>query len=377
MTEKGLRTSPLFERHVDTESGLESFVLSSRVAPVQLALYFTQNAWTADGRYLWIACAYPPAGKQLAVIDLDRMSLTAYPETALLGDHSPYIDAKDGAAYWCSGASVWTRGPGPEPSDVPRRVNALPEEVTLGRQATRLATHLSRSADERCFLVDAEIDQRGVLGALPLDGGDFELWCNTTPQYKHGLFSPTDPDVAMVAEDNWIDPVAGTKIAYRDRLWIARRGASPAPVFPTPTRVTHEWWDAAGTHLLCIRSDGQSDMGVWRVDIATGAYENLWPSIPWHANLDPSGRFLVADNNQRTGFYRGCPSTVRFFSLETRREVTFLHNPERRDFTGRGYHIDPHPRFSPDGRFIVSTTTVRGEIDVAITPVAQLVDRVV
>jgi hypothetical protein len=36
------------------------------------------------------------------------------------------------------------------------------------------------------------------------------------------------------------------------------------------------------------------------------------------------------------------------------------------------YHLDPHPQFSPQGSHISFTATVRGKIDVAITPVAEI-----
>ena len=37
------------------------------------------------------------------------------------------------------------------------------------------------------------------------------------------------------------------------------------------------------------------------------------------------------------------------------------------------YHLDPHPQFTRDGRYILCTTTVRGGVDISVTPVDQLV----
>ena len=37
------------------------------------------------------------------------------------------------------------------------------------------------------------------------------------------------------------------------------------------------------------------------------------------------------------------------------------------------YHLDPHPHFSPDDSQIIYMTTVLGNIDVAVTPVEQLI----
>jgi hypothetical protein len=35
------------------------------------------------------------------------------------------------------------------------------------------------------------------------------------------------------------------------------------------------------------------------------------------------------------------------------------------------YHLDPHPRFSPRDRWVVYTSTVRGQVDVALSPVRR------
>ncbi len=42
---------------------------------------------------------------------------------------------------------------------------------------------------------------------------------------------------------------------------------------------------------------------------------------------------------------------------------------------GSQYHIDPHPRFCSQDRYIVFTTTVRGQVDLAITRVEDLIRR--
>jgi hypothetical protein len=51
-----------------------------------------------------------------------------------------------------------------------------------------------------------------------------------------------------------------------------------------------------------------------------------------------------------------------------------MRNPEMKGITGSQYHIDPHPRFCSDDRFVVFTTTVRGQVDVAMVNTADLID---
>ena len=84
----------------------------------------------------------------------------------------------------------------------------------------------------------------------------------------------------------------------------------------------------------------------------------------------------AAMHHQHAGaFGRGVGSTVEFYNTRTGRTVRLMDNPERRDRVGRGYHIDPHPRFGGDERFINFTTTIRGEVDLAVTPVEPLIER--
>ena len=42
---------------------------------------------------------------------------------------------------------------------------------------------------------------------------------------------------------------------------------------------------------------------------------------------------------------------------------------------GERYHIDPHPRFAGGDQYVVFTTTVRGEVDLAVVPTADLIAR--
>jgi hypothetical protein len=60
---------------------------------------------------------------------------------------------------------------------------------------------------------------------------------------------------------------------------------------------------------------------------------------------------------------------------ETGKVITLVENPARHDYVGRNYHIDPHPRFVGNERYVVFTTTIRGEVDLAIVPTNDLLER--
>ena len=366
-----LKTSKLFTPWTNPESGVTVYLLTHKVAPVQENFYFVNNSLTDDGCYLWFYCAFPPSGSQtygrtLGVVDFEQQQVRHFPDTQF--QHaSPFVDPASGEVYWTSGPSIWRRGP--DPDAVAQCVNSLPQELVKNRQVHRLATHLSRSADGSEFFIDAAFGLQWVFGTLPVDGGDFQLWQRFDRNYNHAQFSPTDPDLVLFAEENHPDPITGLTFRIEDRMWLIRRGKQARPVFATPTRVTHEWWDADGQHVWCVWGN-QS----WRTHIKSGTVEKIdWPNHCWHAHNSQDGRYIISDSNEK--FYRGCPSSVNFLNRQTGKHVRLVDNPAMHNFTGANYHIDPHPRFCYGDRLVVFTTTVRGEVDLAMAETADLAGR--
>ena len=363
--------SDLFTAHVDPDSGVTSYILSKKVAPVQEAFYFVNDSMSRDGRYLWFYCAFPPSGsasqgRTLGVLDFESGEVRHFPETQFL-NASPYVDVENGWVYWGSGPSLWRRGP--QPGDTPELVGTIPAELIGNRRVDRFATHLTRSADGKEFFVDAGFGLQVVFGSMAVDSGEFEFWHRFDRNHNHAQFSPTDPDLILFSQENHPDPITGLRFRIEDRMWLMRRGEAPRPVFDTPTVVTHEWWDADGEHVWCIKG-GQ---GTWRVNLKTQEVEDLaWPQGAWHSH-NHSSKYIIGDSNTR--FYRGCPSKVQFLNRETGQDVHIADNPEMPGLVGATYHIDPHPRFVGDDRYGVFTTTVRGEVDLAIVPVADLIER--
>jgi hypothetical protein len=364
--------SPLFTPWTAPDTGVTVYLLTHKVAPVQEGFYFTNDNMTRDGRYLWFYCAFPPSGsagqgRTLGVVDFQEQEVRHFPETQF-NHASPFVDAASGHIYWCMADTIWRRGPGTHDEAV--RINSLPKELVLDRTVHRLATHLTLSADGKEFFVDAEVGLQYIFGTLPVDGGDFQLWHRFDRNFNHAQFSPTDPDLVLFAQENHPDPLTGLRFGIEDRLWIIRRGEQPRPILPTPTRLTHEWWDADGRHVYCIK--GRE--GVWRVDVANGAVEQIaWPGGTWHSHSTRDGSYLAGDANQQ--FYRGCPSTVNFLNRRTQHEVHILSNPAMHNLTGANYHIDPHPHFCGAEQYVCFTTTVRGEVDLALIPTKDLIAR--
>jgi hypothetical protein len=366
-----LAKSKLFSPWTDSATGVTVYLLTHKVAPIQEAFYFVNNGMTADGRYLWFYCAFPPSGsavygRTLGLVDFERQEAHHFPETQF--QHaSPFVDPDSGDVYWATGPSIWRRPA--DPAAGAECVNSLPEDLVKLRTVHRLATHLTRSADGKEFFVDAEFGMQWVFGTLPLDGGDFQLWHRFDRNYNHAQFSPTDPDLVLFAEENHPDPITGLRFPIVDRMWLIRRNEAPRPVFDTPTRVTHEWWDADGEHVWCVWGNE-----AWRTNIASREVERVaWPAHCWHAHVSQNGDYMISDSNER--FYRGCPSSVYFLNRRTGKHVQVVSNPEMKSIVGSQYHIDPHPRFCYSDQLVVFTTTVRGEVDLAMVKVEDLVGR--
>lgn len=360
-----LSNRDLFEPYQHPGTGVTVYLLRRKVAPVQQGFYFVNDSLSADHRYLWFYCAFPPSlGRTLGVVDFAAGEVRHFPETQF-GDASPYVDPATGDAYWMEGRYLWRRGPAAEAGV--ELVNAVPAELIGARRIVRPATHLTRTADGQAFFIDLALELQWLFGTLPVDGGDFQLWHRLDRNTNHAQASPTDPEVALLAQENHSDPITGLTFPITNRLWLLRRGQAPRPILREPKWVTHEWWDADGEHVWCVWGND-----TWRVRVADGEVELIsFPRHCWHSHSTRDGRLIVGDSNNR--FYRGCPSTVQFMNRDTGRVIVLAENPERTDYAGQHYHIDPHPRFVGDERYVVFTTTVRGEIDVALVSTDALV----
>lgn len=364
-----LTACALFTPWQDPHSGITSYILTRRVAPMQQSFYFTNATCSADGRYVWFYTAFPPggdaySGRALGVADLQAETVHSYPETQFR-DASPWIDPDTGDAYWNWRYAVHRRPA--DPTAAAELVNAVPEAVHQNRPGWRMVTHLTRSADRRSFFIDAHFGDEWVAGDLPLDGGDFTVWGRFDHCYNHAQFSPTDPDMALIAQDHWVDLKTGRRTPYTNRLWVIRRGEAARPLFEGADRIGHEWWDPDGQHIWYV----DYDAGTEKVNIHTGERVLVAPGLNWHSHATADGRYLVGDVGYGAWREGGC--YVTFFDAQTGREVrvaTALPYPPAEPAL---YHIHPHPQFIAGEAWVAYTTTVLGAVDLALVRTADLI----
>ena len=176
--------------------------------------------------------------------------------------------------------------------------------------------------------------------------------------------------IVLFAQENHHDPITGLKFGITNRMWLIRRGEQAQPVFSQPTKVTHEWWDADGQNVWCVRENE-----AWKTNISTESVEKIQnPVHCWHAHTNRNGDFLVFDSHGQRPFRRGAPSSVYFLNRHTGKNVKIVDNPEMPGISGSNYHIDPHPRFCCQDELIAFTTTIRGEVDVAFVKTSELIN---
>ncbi|HEV7298287.1 MAG TPA: hypothetical protein VGN72_02910 [Tepidisphaeraceae bacterium] len=370
-------TSRLFTRWANPCNGLESLILTERLAPVQMAFYFATSSFTDDGRFLWLHCGFPPPGGRhaaqvLGVVDFERDELRIYPET----QHPtarPLVDTTTGEVYWGNQFDIWKRGP--HATDRPERVNRFPTDLAPGR-LQQIATHLTFSADRHSLNVDARMVRRdgstdSHIGEIPLDGAPFRLWQTLDGQvFNHGMFSPTDPDVQMVANEYWqqhADEPFEPDRPYH-RLWTIRRGDRARPILKAPVSHSgHEWWDADGRHVWYVHYG----VGIKKVNLASGEESTIWPGRFSHAQSDRTGRYIVADR-MRDPVASDCH--VVFCDTHTGMEVEIVNRPPLADDLTQCTHLHPHPHFCCGDRYICHTTTIYDRVDLALVPVKALLE---
>lgn len=367
-----LDSHPCFEPWVDPASGITSYILSKRVAPVQQSFYFVNPCLSPDGNWLWFYAAFPPgAPKTLGVVSLDAEEplIRHYPGDAF-SSVSPMVGPESDAVYFCLGGAVWRQPLEEEPTIVA----SLDEAWINRRLMRRMATHLTLSADERYFLLDGDIGHHWWVGVADRHTGEVTVLKEFPRHHNHAQFSTTNPRLFLIAQDWWNDPVTGEYIPYDHRIWLMDVDQTifeplrPQDWYRHGSAASHEWWSKDG--LIC-----------W-VDYEEGAFEcsledrvahKVWQGPLCHAHCDSTRRYWCADESPYK--WDSKPCQVLFYDRESGKQVAIVSAMPKPPYPRSSYHLDPHPQFSPDGEWVVYTTTVRGMVDVALTPVEAILSR--
>ncbi len=369
-----LAAHPCFTPWVDPISGVTSYLLDRRVAPIQKGLYYATPSVSEDGRWLWFDALFPPSKRPYpAVVSLDASNpVLRYFPYAMSGN--PLVTPAGDAVWLGIDDGIYRL----DVSGDLRVVGRLPPDWAGARRLYGLVTDMSRSADGRHFVLDSHIGNEWVVSTMALADGAAQVVQRFSRCFHHTVFSPRDPSLIMIGQGPDFDPATGVKTSVIDqRIWLLRTSGQCEPLhedlrFGANCMWCHEWWTARGDIQWC-----DYWTGIWESTVNPRARTLIWahPGLI-HGQCDPCGTYLCGDENCYR-YNAAHPCRLWFYDRAKHRELPIVSGvwpspfPER---DHRAYHIDPHAHFSPDGELIVHTTAARGIVDVALTPTAPLID---
>lgn len=371
-----LKNHTYFVGYTDPKSGVRSYILRKKIAPMQQHLYFTQPSITSDGKYLWIRCSYPPAQVQtMAVVSLDpkNPSITHFPQAAIVhnGDYPAITPEQDGL-YIPHDNTLYKLSLDGKMTPI----ITLSKELQKDRTCETLMTHASISCDNKYIGLDMRLSDKWYIGIGNLQTGEVKVIAKSGRCWDHFQFSPKESNLFLIDQDWWHDYHSSEFFGIQNRIWLMDTdGKRWEPLIPNSvfgkdgTEICHDFWSDDG-HVCW--SDYNS--GAYECNIETRETTCVWHRPICHSHTSKDRRFWCGDQTPYTWAERPCQTL--FFDRESGKEIEIFSSlpfpHENRSF----YHYDPHPQFVLDDKYIVSTTTViDGEIDVAITPVEPLIKK--
>ncbi len=374
-----LSKHPYFEEYVDPKTGVKSYILTKRVGFAQQHFYFTNTSLTPDGKYLWIRCINPPALIcNLAVVSLDPENpfIRNFPGAGYSGDgNMPGLMPGTNSAVFAEGKKVYT-------VDVEGNIKTLielPKEFEKKRIPNRVLTHVSISKDRKMIALDTFSGDKSNVAVGYLETGEVKTFFRAAGIYNHAMFSPTENSLMLLDQDGWTDLYSDEHFVFLNRMWLLDveketfEAVIPNSWYAHGSKIAHDFWALDGT--LCYID---YDKGAYECDVKTGEHTHVWKRPVCHAHTNYDRSMWVAD--QTPYQWKDIPCRVIFYDRETNKELDIFSALPYPNIDFRNvdscYHTDPHPAFSENGEWIISTTTVRGgNVDVAITPVAPLLEK--
>ncbi len=364
-----LSRHPFFVRWRDPATGAESFILKERVAPVQQAFYFTNPAVSPDEEWLWFVAAFPPNRQRiLAVVHLDpaRPEIRLFPQAGFTSE-SPMVAPDSAGACFGMGPSVYRV----DLDGTVRTICTVPDAFLGGRRCTRVATHLTLSADGQNLLLDGDCGNAWWVGLGNVATGKVTILQEFDRHHNHAQFSPTDAELFLIAQDQHRDPVSGKFIHHRLRSFVMDTAGTryecinPSHLCSPYRGACHEWWSRDG--LACYID---YERGAYEHEVDTGVCRHVWKRAICHAHCSADRGLWCADQDPYR--WQEDPVQILFFDRRRQRETAIVSAMPPPPVPREHYHLDPHPQFSPRDSWITYTTMVRGMVDVALAPVAPL-----
>ena len=394
---------------IDPETG-HRVVQLSKVGGTN-SLYFTQYAYTAGGTKVVMEA---PDGIDLATLATGEI------ERVYDGKLGPIIQVgrKSGDIYFTKDGFVCALNPTTKQT---RQIAAIPEHggiVTINSDETLLAGTVTEGAMDRTKLGprlppvpaggykpgepvhghDNYPDKIGmmtrrfkahlpmVMFTLNIQTGERKDLVHDTEWLNHIQFSPTDPTMLMFCHEGpwWMV----------DRIWTIRADGKSQPQLIHQRTMEmeialHEYWSNDGQWIWYdLQTPKQEDFWVGGCNVYTGQHvryhltRDQW-SI--HYNSSPDGKLFSGDGCSSDVLYNSGSDQAKYMYLFHPSMLPVLETPAGKDLIQVGtfqteklvslanhhYSLEPNGNFSPDGKWLIFRSNMRGAIQVYAVEVAK------
>ncbi len=393
---------------VDPDTGHRVVQLSRE--PGSACLYFTQYAYTAGGTKLLMTA---PTGIDLVTLATGRI------ERVLEGRYTRVLQTgrKSGRIFYVKDGAIWALDPATREN---RQLAKLPPNsavATINADETLAAGAITEGGDkygfgprpagapapkaaaykegetqmghdeypEKVGQMEKRLAARIPMTMITIDlrsGAVTEL-LHSTDWLNHFQFSPTDPALLMFCHEG---------VKYKlDRIWLIRADGHSQPVLVHQRTMRmevagHEYWSDDGKWIWY---DLQTPLAT---DYWVGGYNvtdqsRIWYHLPVgmsrsvHYNTSPDGTLFSGDgSNPNTSFVHGRAEETKWMFLfrprlvpdqpgETPDQARMIRagtfTAERLvNMARHNYSSEPNGNFTPDGKWLVFRSNLRGPIEV-------------
>lgn len=393
---------------IDPATGHRVVQLSTE--PGTASLYFTQYAYTAGGTKLLMTTRHGIDLVTLQTGEIEHAYTGKYERVLQTGRKTGAIFyTRDGVLYALDPATRQSRPVGRSPehgsflsvnADETLAAGTITEaEVPAGvgphRPAPETEDGVQRGGDnypDKHAMMDRRLAARipMTLFTINLQTGEYRELLHTTDWLGHVQFSPTNPALLMYCHEGrqW----------KLDRIWLIRVDDHSAPMLVHQRTMrmevaVHEYWSNDGQWIYYdLQTPLPEDFWVAGYNVNDG--RRVWYHLPpevWrsvHYNTSPDGTLFSGDGlSTDTTLVYGQPTDTQWLVLlrpslvpnepdETAEQAHMIQagrlTSERLvDLRQHDYSLEPNGNFTPDGKWIVFRSNLRGPIQVYAVEVAK------
>jgi len=393
---------------IDPDTGHRIVQLSTE--PGSACLYFTQYAYTAGGTKLLMTTRHGIDLVTLKTGEVEHAYEGKYERVLQTGRKSGAIFySKDGILYALDPATKVSR----QVAKAPARgsflsINAdetlaagtiteedVPENVGPHRPEQNPAGAVQRGGDnypDKHAMMDRRLAARipMTLFTVNLRTGEYRPLLHTTDWLGHVQFSPTNPTLLMYCHEGrqW----------KLDRIWLIRvdDDSQPMLVHQRTMRmevVVHEYWSDDGQWIYYdLQTPLPEDF--WIAGYNVNDTRRVWYHLPpevWrsvHYNTSPDGTLFSGDGlSTDTTLVYGQPKDTQWMVLlrpslipnqegETPDQAHMIQagklaSERLVNLAKHDYSLEPNGNFTPDGKWLVFRSNLRGPIQVYAVEIAK------